>query len=110
MGSRFWACREALTHPRHKRAGIKARGDDTVRQRATDIARGYDWPQPYTARVLKNAFVERWEGNAEAHREVAAERSDDYARALHEGDPMRWPSSSARRPASSTTNRRRPRS
>ena len=87
MGSRFWACREALTHPRHKRAGIEARGDDTVRQRATDIARGYDWPQPYTARVLKNAFVERWEGNAEAHREVAAEQSDAYARAFQEGDP-----------------------
>jgi nitronate monooxygenase len=57
MGSRFWATRESLAHPRHRDAALAADGDGTVRQRATDIARGYDWPPEFSRAVLHNRFV-----------------------------------------------------
>ena len=88
MGSRFWAAREALTHPRHQAAAVDATGDATIRQRATDIARGYDWPAPFTARVLNNAFVQRWEGRAAEHCAVAEADRPAYAEALARGDPQ----------------------
>ena len=87
MGSRFWASREALSHPRHQAAALAAGGDDTVRQRATDIARGFDWPPEFTARVLNNAFVQTWEPQADHHRAVAAERREAYQAAATAGDP-----------------------
>lgn len=87
VGSRFWATEEALSHPRHREAAIAADGDGTVRQRATDIARLYDWPAPYTARVLDNAFVRRWEGAPDAHRASAAAEAQAYAEAFQAGDP-----------------------
>jgi nitronate monooxygenase len=87
MGSRFWACEEALSHPRHRAAAIAAGGDGTVRQRATDIARGYDWPDPFTARVLDNAFVRRWEGRPADHRKAAPSSRAAYAEAFAAGDP-----------------------
>ncbi|MEM7694255.1 MAG: nitronate monooxygenase [Pseudomonadota bacterium] len=86
MGSRFWAAAEALTHPRHQDAGVAATGDATVRQRATDIARGYDWPAPYTARVLRNAFVSRWEGDPAGHRAIADDARDAYTAGFAAGD------------------------
>jgi nitronate monooxygenase len=86
MGTRFWATREALVHPRHQSAAVKATGDDTVRQRATDIARGYAWPREFTARVLNNAFVQAWEAREEEHRAAAEERRASYLAALAEGD------------------------
>jgi nitronate monooxygenase len=86
VGSRFWASEEALTHPNHQRAALAADGDGTVRQRATDIARGYDWPPEFTARVLENRFVRQWEGRPEEHRAVAAERREAYLAAAAAGD------------------------
>jgi len=87
MGSRFWATREAQVHPRHQAAALAADGDGTVRQRATDIARGYDWPAEFTARVLRNTFVRDWEDRPEEHRAVASERRPAYLAAVAEGDP-----------------------
>ncbi|WP_420394124.1 NAD(P)H-dependent flavin oxidoreductase [Acuticoccus sp.] len=87
MGSRFWASAEALTHERHVAAAIAADGDGTVRQRATDIARGYDWPDAYTARVLDNAFVRRWGGRPQEHRAAAAAQREGYTEAFRAGDP-----------------------
>ena len=87
MGSRFWAAREALTHPRHQAVAVEADGDATIRQRAADIARGYDWPKPFTARVLNNAFVQRWEGRAAEHTAVAEAERPAYGEALARGDP-----------------------
>lgn len=87
MGSRFWASAEALSHPRHREAAIAANGDATVRQRATDIARGYDWPSEFTARVLDNAFVQRWEHRPEAHRAAAEAERAAYGAAVQAGDP-----------------------
>ncbi|MEN0041602.1 MAG: nitronate monooxygenase [Pseudomonadota bacterium] len=60
MGSRLWASEEALVHPAMLDAAIAATGDDTIRSSVMDIARKLDWPDRYTARVLKNAFTDRW--------------------------------------------------
>lgn len=87
MGSRFWAATEALTHPNHQGAAVAASGDQTIRQRATDIARGYDWPPEFTARVLKNRFVDEWEHRPDAHRAVAQSQRAEYGRKVAAGDP-----------------------
>lgn len=87
MGTRFYAAEEALSHPRHRAAAVAADGDGTLRQSATDIARGYDWPAPYTARVMRNAFTDRWHGRDAEHRAAAAAEAPAYAAAYGAGDP-----------------------
>jgi hypothetical protein len=37
-------------------------GDQTSRTQVFDVARGLDWPRPYTGRALRNAFVDSWDG------------------------------------------------
>lgn len=87
MGSRFWATREALSHPNHRAVAIAATGDDTVRQTAADIARGYDWPAGFDARVIGNRFVRTWEHRPDEHRSVAAARRAHYNAKVAAGDP-----------------------
>ena len=86
MGSRFWASQEALVHPNFQAAAVRTSGDGTVRQRASDIARGYDWPREFTARVLDNAFVQEWEGREAEHRAAAEAQRPAYHAALAQGD------------------------
>lgn len=62
LGSRFWATREALIHQAAKDRVVAATGDETVRTRVYDIARGRPWPQGYTGRLMRNAFIDRWHG------------------------------------------------
>ena len=87
MGSRFWAAAEALTHPNHHGAALEADGDGTIRQHATDIARGLDWPAEFSARVLRNRFVEAWEHRPDEHRALAESRRGDYSAKVAAGDP-----------------------
>jgi nitronate monooxygenase len=61
MGTRFYAANEALGHQRVKEYIIAAKGSDTRRTRVFDIVREYEWPEPYTGRALRNAFLERWD-------------------------------------------------
>ena len=60
VGSRFWASKESLAHGNMVKAAINSDGDGTIRSSVMDIAREIDWPKRYTARVLKNAFTEKW--------------------------------------------------
>jgi hypothetical protein len=58
----------------------------TIRQRSADIARGYDWPAEFTGRVLRTAFVSRWDGREAEHRAVAeAERPTIWQLWLKDG-------------------------
>lgn len=86
VGSRFWASTEALVHPKLQRAALAAGGDGTLRQRAADIARGFDWPREFTGRVLRNAFTDRWHGNEAEHRRQAPALRDAYFAGLANGD------------------------
>ena len=54
-----------------------------------DLARKLDWPSRYTARVLRNAFTERWHGRESELLDVADEEAAKYRAAWAEGDPDR---------------------
>lgn len=75
VGTRFWATQEALGHAGQKALLARAGGDDTLRTKIFDTARGLTWPEPYTGRAIRNAFTDAWHGR------------DDALRA--EGEPMR---------------------
>ncbi|MEL6265320.1 MAG: nitronate monooxygenase [Pseudomonadota bacterium] len=71
MGTRFWASDEATgPDPRGvaaaKAAMTRLGGDDTVRSRVFDVARGAAWPRAYTGRVVANAFLTRWHDRIDA--------------------------------------------
>jgi nitronate monooxygenase len=85
LGSRLWASPEGLVHPNHQRVALAANGDGTIRQKSADIARGYDWPEEFTGRVLRTTFVARWHGREAEHRAVAEAARPDYLAAVAEG-------------------------
>jgi len=82
IGSRLWASPECLIHPNHQKAALGRDGDATIRQTAADIARGYDWPEEFTGRVLRTEFIARWHGHETEHRAVAR---PEYLAAVAEG-------------------------
>jgi nitronate monooxygenase len=85
MGTRFQATSEALAVPEVAKAIVDGRGDDTERSRVLDIARGAPWPERYTARTLRNAFLDRWRGR-EAELERDNDAKADYRAAAERGD------------------------
>ncbi len=87
VGSRLWASSEALVHANLHAAALAATGDDTVRQTVTDIARGYDWPERYTIRVVRNAYVDAWLGREHAMRDAGQPERDRYAAGVSAANP-----------------------
>lgn len=87
VGSRLWASHEANVGPRMHAAALAATGDETIRSQVMDLARKLDWPQRYTARVIRNAFIEKWHGREAALAEVADDEAAKYRKAWGEGDP-----------------------
>ncbi|MEO8122528.1 MAG: nitronate monooxygenase [Burkholderiales bacterium] len=86
IGTRFYACTEALGHERAKQRIADADGGQTTRTRVFDIVRGYDWPGRYTGRAIVNRFMQRWHGQEVAlATNVDAERTAFYT-AAQEGD------------------------
>ncbi len=63
VGTRFSASQESLTHPNLKKQIVESEGDSTTRTKVFDTVRGYTWPEPYDGRAIRNAFLERWQGN-----------------------------------------------
>ena len=86
MGSRLWATQEALVHPNMLNEAIEATGDDTIRSSVMDMARQRDWPEGYTARVLKNAFTHYWHGNEDELEEELDRVIPEYQEAWDNGD------------------------
>ncbi len=86
VGSRFWASEEAIVHPAMLQAALDATGDDTIRSSVMDIARHLKWPERYTARVLKNAFTERWHDDIEGLLAVADVEANKWRAAWQAGD------------------------
>ncbi|MEQ1719176.1 MAG: nitronate monooxygenase, partial [Hyphomicrobium sp.] len=87
MGSRLWASKEANVSARMHDAALAATGDDTIRSQVMDLARRLEWPPRYTARVLKNRFIERWHGREAELLPVADDEAEKYRKAWAEGDP-----------------------
>jgi nitronate monooxygenase len=84
VGTRFLASPEVLAAEAEVEAIVAAHGDATERNRILDIARDSPWPERYTARTLRNAFLDHWRGRDDdlradagalaAYREAAARR------------------------------------
>ncbi|MDZ4137401.1 MAG: nitronate monooxygenase [Erythrobacter sp.] len=60
IGTRFWGTRESLVDRRLVEPTLAHTGDDTIRTRVIDSVRRIDWPERYSGRVLRTAFVDRW--------------------------------------------------
>lgn len=86
VGTRFQATREALVPPSTTKALLEARGDDTERSGVLDIAAGSGWPRRYSARSLRNPFVDRWRGREDQLAGDPAEARRLYQRAVAEGE------------------------
>jgi nitronate monooxygenase len=95
IGTRFQAAGEALVDPEVAKRIVTGRGADTERSRVLDIARGAPWPERYTARTLRNAFLDRWRGreaelaadeDARAAYRTAADRGDLSAAPIWAGE------------------------
>ncbi|NPC54444.1 nitronate monooxygenase [Caenimonas soli] len=88
VGSRFWASAEALVPPAFHAAAITAEGDATIRTTVVDIARRFDWPQPFTARVLKTRFAMEWHGREKELAEPATNEREEarFWKAYRAGD------------------------
>ena len=89
VGTRLWATVEANVAEAMQAAALAADGDATIRTRVPDIARRLDWPERFTARVLRNPFTESWHGReaelGRAGEPVSREWEDGWA----VGDPER---------------------
>ena len=86
MGTRLWASEEALVHPNQIAAAIEADGDQTLRTTCIDAARGLDWPDPFTVRVLSNSFTDRWHDDPDGLRAAGQAEADRWVRAWQQGD------------------------
>jgi nitronate monooxygenase len=87
VGSRLWASKDANVSDRMHAAALTATGDDTIRSKVMDLARKLPWQSRYTARVLKNRFIERWHGHEAELMAVADEEATKYRKAWADGDP-----------------------
>jgi nitronate monooxygenase len=87
MGTRFWACAEALVKEGHHRAILQTSGDGTLRTRVPDIVRQLPWPPGFTARVRRNTFTQNWHGREDALKAAAAQEGPRYREAFEAGDP-----------------------
>jgi nitronate monooxygenase len=87
VGTRLCASEESLVRPLHKQAIVDADGDGTLRTHLADIARELPWPQEFTARIQRNAFVNRWHGHESELAHRAAVEGPRYLQAFADGDP-----------------------
>lgn len=86
VGSRFWATDEAAVPRSMLDAAVAATGDDTVRSAVMDVVRGLDWPPGWTARVLRNAFTERWDGDLDGLKAALDSERPRWTEAWASGD------------------------
>ena len=89
VGSRLWASAEAEVSDAMTDAAIAATGDQTIRSTVMDRARYLDWPQRYTARVLQNAFTDRWHNDLDGLMAQADTEAAKWKAGWMDGDPER---------------------
>jgi nitronate monooxygenase len=86
LGTRFQATLEALVPSSTTKAILDARGDDTERSGVLDIASGSPWPRRYSARTIRNPFVDRWQGHEARLAANPAETQQLYEQAIAQGE------------------------
>ncbi|MBY0441185.1 MAG: nitronate monooxygenase [Mycobacteriaceae bacterium] len=82
LGTRFWACQEALVTPQAHQRALHAGGDDTIRTQVYDIVRQRDWPTGYDARLISNALIKAWHGKEAELLAHLPEAVSDFQRAV----------------------------
>jgi len=87
VGTRLCAAEESLVKPLHKRAIIESDGDSTLRTHLPDIVRALPWPQEFTARIQRNAFVNRWRDRESELAERIDLEGPRYLQAFADDDP-----------------------
>ena len=85
VGTRFWATPEALGHANQKALIERSGGDDTLRTRVFDTARGIVWPDPWTGRAIRNAFSDTWHGRDDELRAEGPAARERFFAAQREG-------------------------
>lgn len=86
VGTRFYASDESPAAAQMKRRIVEADGDHTVRTTVFDVARDLGWPEPFTARAVKNLFTENWHGNETRLVHARAAEAERYRRAAADHD------------------------
>lgn len=89
VGSRLWASEEANVSQAMVNAAISASGDQTIRSTVMDKVRNLNWPDRYTARVLRNTFTDRFHDNLQELMDRADEVAAQWKAGWAEGDPDR---------------------
>src|SRR6476469_6403850 len=86
VGTRFYATLEAMGPHAAKERIVEGSGDKTIRGILFDIARRNVWPAPYTGRVLRNEFSEKWRGREAELMQHQADKAARYEHARDAGD------------------------
>src|SRR5580693_235476 len=86
MGTRFWATQEAIIHSAAKTKVVAASGDETIRTRVYDVVRRRGWSEGYTGRLMRNEFIEKWQGHEKARAGVHANELEKVEKASGTGD------------------------
>ena len=81
MGTRFYASEESEGTNECKQRIAEALSEETVRTRVFDYARGYNWPQPYTGRALRNTFYQKWHGQTDMFSKITTAEKEAYDKA-----------------------------
>lgn len=89
VGSRLWATAEANVSERMQAAALASTGDATIRTSVMDIARRLDWPERFTARVLRNRFTDTWHGRETELRQAGTRVGQEWSEGWADGDPER---------------------
>ncbi|WP_396906396.1 NAD(P)H-dependent flavin oxidoreductase [Mycolicibacterium phlei] len=88
LGTVFTTCTEALTPQAARAELLAASGEATVTTRVFDVALDYPWPAHLPERVLRNEFVDRFDGRED---EIGADARAELAAAIRVGDHRRAP-------------------
>ncbi len=86
IGTRFWASSEAIVHPNFLAQAVRATGDETICTQVADLVRGLDWPERYNSRVVRNAFIRRWNGAENQLSSELPEQSKLWHQSQESGD------------------------
>lgn len=86
LGTRFFACDEALGGDNAKRGLVTAEGDRTMRTTVPDMIRGPEWPRGYDGRMVANEATARWHGRENALRDNLDLERQRYAEAAARDD------------------------
>lgn len=87
VGTRFVVSEESEAPEGFRRAIIRADGDCTIKSTSVDVVRKRYWPNPeFRVRVMKNRFIETWDGREREMEAVIDREAERFTDAFKSGD------------------------